>query len=373
MRAPGMLRALPFALLCAACSFRVIPDPGAPDDGRIDGARGTPLRKLITIDPAKVTGGQVQFPVWILLDGDADLAAHATDDGSDIYFTLGDGTPAPFQIQRWTKTAGHLEAWVRADLNDVTSTVLELRYGDPSTARAPSPMSVFSSSFAAVWHLEDPLDTMAVADATGQHAGTATGLGPTDQVAAQLGGGVDFDGAGNQRINFTLPITGGGDHTISAWVNQRTAAGFDTIVTMGSPVNQQSRWLHSHYTTGLAAGFFGNDWNGTALPNIDNMGWQLIHWTFKGSNRQSHIYRNGMDVGSDTFNSGVSTQGPDGNLGYAPMQWGPGGTEAVALNGVLDEVRIATAERSAGWIATEYANQHDPQTFYAIGAEEPVS
>jgi hypothetical protein len=371
MRAPGMLRALPFALLCAACSFRIVPDPGAVPDGRIDGARGTPLRKLITIDPAKVTGGQVQFPVWIVLDGDADLKAHATGDGSDIYFTLGDGTPAPFQIQRWNPATGHLEAWVRADLNDVTNTVLELRYGDPSAAPspAPTPKQVFSSPFAAVWHLDDPLTADGVADATAQHAGTATGLGPDDQVAAQLGGGVDFDGSGNPRINFTLPITGGGDHTISAWVNQRAASGCDTIVTMGNPNTNESRWFHSHYMTGVSAGFYGNDWpSSNTLPVIDGTGWVLLHWTFKSSNRQGKVYLNGMQVGAtQTFSSGVNTKGTDGNLGFAPPQWG-----LCALDGILDEVRIATVERSAGWIATEHANQSSPQTFYTVGAEEPV-
>jgi hypothetical protein len=42
---------------------------------------------------------------------------------------------------------------------------------------------------------------------------------------------------------------------------------------------------------------------------------------------------------------------------------------AFSLNGILDEVRIAPAVMSANWIATEYANQNSPSTFYAIGAQ----
>ena len=364
---------LPFALLVAACSFREVPELGAMSAA----ATGVPLRKLITIDPAKVSGGQVQFPVWIRIDGDVDLRANASEQGDDIYFALGDGSTPPFEIQRWDQAGGHLEAWVRLDLDDTAPTVFELRYGDPSTAQAPAPRQVFSSSFTAVWHLDDPLapggGDAPVADAVELHAGTATGLDAANQVTAQLGGGIDFKG-NDQRINFLgLPLSGNSDHTISAWVNQRTGAGFDTIITMGNPVNQQSRWLHSHDTDGqLSAGFFGNDWNGTALPSIDDTGWVLLHWTYKASDRQSHIYRNGVDIGTHTFNSGVNTQGTDGNLGYAPMQWGPGGTEPVALDGTLDEVRVSTAERSSGWIATEYANQSSPQTFYAVGAESPI-
>jgi hypothetical protein len=367
---------MPIALLCTACTFRVVEGGGAdsgPHNGgdggpRIDGAEGTPYRKRITIDPARVSGAQAQFPVWIVLDGDAGLQEHATQEGFDIYFTAGDGTPIPYQIQRWTKAAGRLEAWVRADLSDAADMVIELRYGDPSRASVANPAEVFASSFAAVWHLDDRLDTDAVADATSKRPGSAGGLVPGDQVAAQLGGGIDFDGV-DDRILFTNPFIGGGDHTISAWVNQRTTSDCDSIVTVGSPAGGDSRFLHSHLGGRLAAGFFTNDWPTTGanpLPSIEDAGWVLLHWVFKGSNRQSRMYRNGVQVGSTyTFSGGIDTQGTDGNIGFAPAQWG-----TCWLNGILDEVRLATIDRTAGWIATEHANQRSPQTFYTVGAEE---
>jgi biopolymer transport protein ExbB len=366
----AILLAILVAILPAACSFEVVPDPsGGGDDGPGDPPKGDPFKKLIMIDQARVMGGQTQFPVWIVLDGDADLKAHATDGGSDIYFVAGDGAKLPHEIQRWSRETGRLEAWVRTDLNAAAPTVIELRYGDRSSAGAPNSQLVFSSSFAAVWHLDDPLDTPAVADATGGRPGSAGGLGPMDQVAARLGGGFDFDGV-DDRVQFGNPFSGGGDHTISAWVYQRTASGCDTIVTLGSPVQSKSRWLHSHYMVGVSAGFYTNDWNTGAnpLPVIDNAGWVLLHWVFNGATRQSRIYRDGAPVGGPhTYNGGIATQGPDGNLGYAPAQWG-----TCWLNGILDEVRLAPVERSLGWIATEFANQSSPQTFYTVGVEEPV-
>jgi hypothetical protein len=44
------------------------------------------------------------------------------------------------------------------------------------------------------------------------------------------------------------------------------------------------------------------------------------------------------------------------------------GTGSLLTTG-LDEVRISSVARSAGWIATEYANQHSPSTFYSVGAD----
>lgn len=40
------------------------------------------------------------------------------------------------------------------------------------------------------------------------------------------------------------------------------------------------------------------------------------------------------------------------------------------MNGYLDEIRISNIARSAGWIATGYANQTAPTTFYTVGAQQ---
>jgi hypothetical protein len=60
------------------------------------------------------------------------------------------------------------------------------------------------------------------------------------------------------------------------------------------------------------------------------------------------------------------TAGTGGFIGNAPAGFG----QNMAINAILDEVRIATVARSAGWIATERNNQNAPTTFYAVGPEE---
>jgi hypothetical protein len=40
------------------------------------------------------------------------------------------------------------------------------------------------------------------------------------------------------------------------------------------------------------------------------------------------------------------------------------------FTGSLDEVQLSNSVRSAQWIATEYANQNSPSTFYSVGNEE---
>jgi hypothetical protein len=62
-----------------------------------------------------------------------------------------------------------------------------------------------------------------------------------------------------------------------------------------------------------------------------------------------------------------ATAGATGLIGNAPSP-AFGGTNG--MDGTLDEVRIATVTRDASWIATEFANQSSPGTFYAVGPEE---
>jgi Concanavalin A-like lectin/glucanases superfamily/Domain of unknown function (DUF2341) len=354
------------------CSFRASDSPAEDaetpsvdahtyDTPTIDVPPGSGRKKPISIDPTKVTGNQNEFPVWIVLD-DPELAASGQLNASDIHFTSPTGTPLPYQITAWNKTSGHLEAWVRLDLDDLAPTVFEIRYGDPATSHAQVPSTVFSNGFSAVWHLDGVAGNGVVAEATGLRLGTAGGgLGPNDRVRGQLGDGLDFDG-NVEQIQFANPMTGANPHTISAWVSQRTAFSFDAIMVVGTNATNLSRWFYTHYTTPtLAVGFYGNDWSNVG-SNVDNAGFVLVHWVFEGGNRRSRMYRGGAEVGTMVHGNNINTAGTVGYIGYGPVGWGA----SVGLNGVLDEVRISSMARSAGWIATEFANQKSPSTFYSI-------
>jgi hypothetical protein len=225
---------------------------------------------------------------------------------------------------------------------------------------------VFAAPFSAVWHLDDSLATTAIADATGTHAGTAHGLGTGHHVAtAQLGGGVSFDG-GAGEVTFTNPLTGNGPHTISVWVSQQATSDNDAMVVLGNGTCGQSRWFHSRFDNPtIAIGFYCNDFTNPAVDVIGD-GFTLLHWVFAGNT--TTLYRDGVKVAGPFAHTGttIDTQGSGGHLGNAPSAWG----QNMGLHGTLDEVRIATAARSADWIGAEYANQHDPSSFYSVGPEQ---
>ena len=368
-------------LLLGACSFdsgvpasrsdgAVItpPDTGDSGDGTgSDSGSGSdtmpsPLReKTITIT-GQVTGTHTDFPLWLSL-ADADLATRARNDGTDIHFVAGT-TKLDFEIQSWTKSSGHLEAWVRVP-SLATGTQIAIRYGDVAAAHAQNAPGTFAG-YAAVWHLDDALTNNTVRDARNQTAGTAAALGPSDSVAAQLGRGVEFSGGADQ-ITFANPLTGGTSHTISAWIDQRTTNTNDAIVVLGTGAKNQARWFHSRFDdTTIAVGFYDNDYPDPDEDIIAD-GWVLLHWVYDSNGRMTRLYRNGTLVGDPhQHDPGVNTQGTVGYLGNAPVAFGA----AMGLNATLDEVRIIGVARSAGWIAAEAANQGKPSTFYTVSAEQ---
>lgn len=368
----------------AACGFRI----GASGDGSSDAsgdapgdAQGDastdapptdgdtgPRRRVITVDHTRVAGDVTGFPVWVVLD-DAQLGARARADGSDLYFRQG-GTPLPYELQRWDKASGHLEAWVRMTLADTTATVFELHYGG-APGHAANPAQVFGGVFLAVWHLDDTLATTAIAEARGAATGTATGgLAAAASVAGKLGRGIRFDGV-DDAIQFTSPLTGAGAHTFSAWVTASAPAGnsFSSILTIGDPSGDHARWWHTSFPD-VSMGFYNaNDF--ASNVNIDGAQ-ALVHWVYDPNGNRSRLYRDGQLVAtSPQLTAPVDTQTTAGHIGNAPAPFGAGGTNPCPLAGVLDEVRIYASVRSANWIATEYANQSSPQTFYAVGPELP--
>jgi hypothetical protein len=373
-------------VLLASCSFEhgrvpggTVDDGGidAPDDGNGGGSdtgggsgsdsgsntSSTLRQKTITITGA-VTGTLTDFPLWVSMT-DADLAADARSDGTDIHFVTGNSaTPLDFQIQSFTKSTGRLDAWVRVP-SLATGSELALRYGDVTMAHAPDAPGTFAG-YAAVWHLDDPLTNNTIVDARALRNGTAAMLGPSESVAAWLGRGISFKGGADQ-ITFTNPLTGTTPHTISLWINQRATANNDAIIALGNATPNQARWFHSRYEAAtIAVGLYANDFT-NVNDDVIGDGWVLLHWVFEGTNRMSRIYRGGVQIaGPFQHNAGINTQGTGGVLGNAPGGFGAD----MGINATLDEVRIINVARSAAWIAAEAANQGPGSTFYSVSAEQ---
>jgi hypothetical protein len=324
-------------------------------------------RKKITIDHTRVAADLTDFPMLVQLT-DGNLKHGAQADGDDIFFTLADGTDKlSHEIENYDSISGELTAWVKIPfLSATVDTDIFLYYGNAVAADQQSVTDVWSNGYEAVYHLHDDF-----ADATGNHDAVNNGSVTT---AGRVAGGRGFTPvseiqAGNWSINS-------GQLTLQAWLNPASLSQDDPRII--SKANSSSAEGHVFM---LGLGGTGecllrgriktgtSDFSGTTTleskigPAATGI-WQLAALIYDGAHMA--LLKNGVIVGS-TGKTGVLRQNDwDISIGN-----NPGNTSAgwASLDGRLDEVRVSSVARSAGWLITEYNNQNSPATFYSVKAD----
>ncbi|MCX6685064.1 MAG: DUF2341 domain-containing protein [Methanoregula sp.] len=345
-------------------------------------------RKNITIDKSRVSGTLSDFPVLINLPSDAGLASYAQSNGNDILFTSSDGTTKlSHEIETYTSSTGALVAWVKVpSVQSSADTTIYMYYGNSGAANQQNKNGVWGANYKAVWHLkEDPsgaapqmLDSTSNAN-HGTSAGTMT---TSDQVAAMINGGLDFDGS-NDYLGTNYVQTGVTAYTIEAWIKTSTTSVQSVIVHDRGSGAGQSLTLEVGGTYPGGPGAAGNvgygvDSNGifvgrysTSTVNDNNWHHVVGVWTAPSGTAiapaQFSVYIDGNAAATNNAATGSATSPLTGLGGTQLAYHQPWGRY---LPGIIDEVRISTSSLSADWIKTEYNNQNSPSTFYYLGNQE---
>lgn len=345
------------------------PDTDSDGDGSPDCVDPQPFgwQRSLTVDGAQVSETLVDFPLLVRLT-DAEVAAHAASNGDDIYFTAADRTTLlDFELERFEPVSGNLVAWVRMpSLAAGTDTQLFLGYEDGGTQRA-NPSGVWNGHHN-VWHMnQDPgTGAGAILDSTQRAHGTPRGaMTSSDLVDGVAGQALEFDGK-DDEIEFTNDITGNSPSTFSGWVQQAADSGDNgsSLLSIGSGSVDRARFLLSLADSShVKVGFYGDD--DLTNTTLTLGAWTFVAWTWDG--QSARVYVDGASVFGPRAHSGVNTTGSAGKIGNTTFVY------SFFMSGRLDEVRTATAARSGGWIATEYANQRPDSTFLKpLGAAEPA-
>jgi hypothetical protein len=95
--------------------------------------------------------------------------------------------------------------------------------------------------------------------------------------------------------------------------------------------------------------------------------WSYVVVTQELATRTVRMYVDGVERMKDI--DGVATMWTT-VPSQADWFWGGRPGEAKFF-GAMDEIRVSNVVRSAGWIATEYANQAAPGSFYSLVASGP--
>jgi biopolymer transport protein ExbB len=375
-----MPRAVLFVLALASCTFdhRVVAGDGG-GSGAIDApdatASGGAKVRMLDIDDARVIGGpHAAFPLLVSItapwlrttDKGGDVARM---DGFDIWFSPDQAgvTKLPHEVELYSPDAGTLIAWVRMPMLAADS-VVYLNYGNPALSADPQNVpAVWSSGFEAVFHLD------AITDAAGKAAqiGSAT----SGTVAGAIDVAQLFDGAdnnvdmGSATAVDDIFVDGG---TAEAWFFAETFGEdvhgriFDKGHTLGWSlwVNNNERASSLGFLHGTPNGGWGF-WN-TASNSITLNQWHHVALVYNQDSVANApvFYVDGALATSATIDAPSTTMVSDA---AQSLRAGNRAQLDRGFDGMLDELRLSSVARDAGWIATEFRNQQEPAAFFTIG------
>ncbi|MBD3240878.1 MAG: DUF2341 domain-containing protein, partial [Chitinivibrionales bacterium] len=313
---------------------------------------------------ADVADTLTDFPVLIRLDGQTFPFDEAHGEGADIRFANDSGDHLAYQIEDWDSAAGDALVWVEVDTvrgND--STRIVMYWGNGNAADSSNGAAVFdtANAFEGVWHLDTSLEGATV------NANNGTNYGTVD-TTGHIGRGRYFDGA-DDHINCgnhaSLGITG--ELTVSAWIRPANGehAGWMRVVS------KKTTWDNTYgydldarpdneYVTLVASGstISRAELSGDAI----DANWHHIAVTVDGTD--SRVYFDGQDLTTDSTISALQSSSQDLELGMIA------GASYDYFYGIMDEVRVESRERTAGWLALSFENQKSSQTLVEFGDQQ---
>jgi hypothetical protein len=338
-------------------------------------------RKEIVVDPTKV-GGVADLTNYPMLVSQVDVALKSKANGGnvesasgfDIRFEDKYGNKLAHEIEKYVPTTGELVAWVKMPtLYHLVNSECYLYYGNPDViVTEANPTAVWDSNYKAVWHLNTANDS------TG-NANTLTNTGVTLNVAGKIDGAGDYEADENDYMtaadSASLDITGA--FTIGCWIKPETTTNGGlyykaTYQQWGSAADKtiDFGFFPSNFVLGIAntvSNYAGAVWGSGPIAG----NWYHFVGTWNGVNNHGlSVYVNGVkstqplaedvgDVTSIPVNTETAILGGNNKAGGLAYRY----------DGLMEEFKLQSVERTEGWIKTEYNNQNSPGTFYTYSAE----
>jgi hypothetical protein len=325
------------------------------------------LTRSLTVDHTKVgSSDSTNFPVllsgtYTYLKTIANGGEVHNSSGYDIEFSSDSAglTLLKWEVESYDPTTGIINVWVQVPaVSHTVDTVIYLHYGDTtiSTFQGGSVGSVWDSSFQGVYHLGS-----LTADSTSNaNTGTLSSPAPT-ATTGQIDGAASFVEASSEYVSTGAalsPLSTG--FTYSAWVKATSFPNsYNSVFTRDGGGNYTAFQIKSSGKLFLYTDVASYD--GSGSNTLAAGSWYHVVMTYD-STAGLVGYVNGASDGTAAAGGTLNTTSRPSGIGQDPANgryW----------DGLIDEVRVSNAARSADWIKAEYNNQSSPSTFYSLGAE----
>lgn len=314
-------------------------------------------RIQVTVDGGAVVSPLTDQHVLVQVT-DADLAANAQADGSDIFFTNAGGTPIPHDIEAWNPSSGTLSAWVRADsISSGADTTLFLYFGAPDAPAQADPRSTWAGA-GAVWNMSgDPAGPAPALDDRGPGNVDGVALGDTQRVVDGTGWSARLDGSTDRLEAAPVRLTDGA-LTVSAWFRANSLTSDLVLAAQGDPA------VSGVFELGVDATTTPGTPVARAILNLDGSAvevqgavlspatWHHVAMVWNGTSLE--LFVDGGSVGS------VAASGAMPATRTTAIVLGGDPAGARTLDGDLGQVRLRSAATAAPQLAFEAANLISP-------------
>jgi hypothetical protein len=170
----------------------------------------------------------------------------------------------------------------------------------------------------------------------------------------------DYFSVANSAATLNFPENG--NYTISAWVNLNSVANHATLISKHDlayaiKLDAASTWEFFEFSS-------GSGWNAVKGYSGEVGSWQYLVGVQNGFDAAFYLNGQRVDGGvGNTANGGTHSTDIDLLIGAEPQS---ATTRRRPLNGLVDEVRLASVSRGADWVRLEYENQRPGQSLVSV-------
>lgn len=272
-----------------------------------------------------------------------------------------------WEIEVYSATGGTLTGWVLIpSLGTGAGVTVYACWGSVavSTWQGGAIGAAFDSNTKAVYHMGN--GTTLNQNDFSSNANNLTKTNTVNAVSGKVSGAAQFPGtdpiASAGYLSISSPVsTAIGSVTLEAWVNtsDNTKDGQMVLQVGNDTVGSATGYSMAVNKESVTNGHFYLLWNGKAWGDtgqvVPSNAWHHLAATLSSDGKTFTPYYDGSALSNVTNGSAPATPTVATYIGEGNYA---GGNRN--FKGSIDEVRVSTAIRSAGWIATEYANQSSP-------------
>jgi len=322
---------------------------------------GWKYRRQLTINSSLVDESLTNFPVLVVLDASFFDFTKAKDNGEDIRFTSSDGTTLlAYEIERWNKTAGKAEIWVKIpSVSDISDTDFFIYYGNPSVSDAQDPRNVWDENYVLVYHLKEPSGTVYDSTFNGNNGSPYGNL--NQNAVGKIDGADDFDNTDDYiNVPHSSSLNYGDVVTFELWLNPR-ASTFKGGIDKGTG---------TCYILGDGTGKIRLGKSGTGTLLLSTSAIPTNKWLYVAAVKNGTA-TNGMKIyiNGNLDNQGTTTTICSNNT--SPLYIGKRPAYSEFLNSIADEIRISNTPRTGAWLKASYYSENNSLLTY--GNEEGVA